>query len=96
MFIYLKIKHGKVHQRYVSLEQQKNSFQEIETQILTKDILELIEKEMGNLTEKQRTIYELNRNSDMTYNEIADKMGISPRTVQYHIGMVLAKLKRLL
>lgn len=94
--LYNKLKHGKVHQKYVGLEQKKTDYQDVETQILTKDILECIRNEMDNLSEKQRVIYELNRNDDMTYNEIADKMGISPKTVQYHISSVLAKLRRLL
>ena len=51
---------------------------------------------MDSLPEQQRVIYELKRNDEMTYKEIAEKLGIRPKTVQYHIGNVLAKLKKLL
>ena len=51
---------------------------------------------MEGLTEQQRIIYELSRNGDKTYKEISEIMGISPKTVQYHIGNVLSKLKKLL
>lgn len=49
---------------------------------------------MGKLPKHQRTIYEMNREDDLTYNEISDKLGISPKTVQYHIAKVLLKLKK--
>ena len=49
---------------------------------------------MGKLPKQQRDIYEMNREEDLTYNEISDKLGISPKTVQYHIGKVLIKLKK--
>lgn len=94
--VYNKLKHDKVHDRYVGFESKRNSQHEIEERIMTKDLLDHINEEIDSLTEQQRIIYELNRNEDMTYKEIADKLGISPKTVQYHIGNVLAKLKKLL
>lgn len=37
----------------------------------------------------------MSREEEFTYNEISDKLNISPKTVQYHIGQALAKLKKL-
>jgi RNA polymerase sigma-70 factor (ECF subfamily) len=94
--VYNKLKHNKVHDRYVGIESKGDPQHEIEERIMTKDLLDHINEEIDTLTEQQRIIYELNRNEDMTYKEIADKLGISPKTVQYHISNVLAKLKKLL
>lgn len=94
--VYNKLKHEKAHSRFVGYATNKNPHHNIEDRIVTKDLLEHINSEMNNLTEQQRVIYELNRNKEMTYKEIAEKLGISPKTVQYHIGNVLAKLKKLL
>lgn len=91
-----KLKHDRVHDRYVGLESKRTSQDEIEERIMTKDLLDQIKEEMERLTEQQRIIYELNRDEDMTYKQIAEKLGISPKTVQYHISNVLAKLKKLL
>ena len=94
--VYNKLKHDRVHDRYVGLESKRTSQDEIEERIMTKDLLDQIKEEMERLTEQQRIIYELNRDEDMTYKQIAEKLGISPKTVQYHISNVLAKLKKLL
>ena len=94
--VYNKLKHDKAHDRYVGFNKRKNSTHEIENRIVTMDLLEHINAEMNNLTDQQRIIYELNRNEDLTYKEISEKLGISPKTVQYHIGNVLARLKKLL
>ena len=94
--IYNRLKRDKVHYRYVGFESKRNPQDEIEERIMTKDLLDQIKEEMDSLTEQQRVIYELNRNDEMTYKEIAEKLGISPKTVQYHISNALAKLKKLL
>ena len=91
--VYNKLKHDKAHDRYVGFNKRKNSTHEIENRIVTMDLLEHINAEMNNLTDQQRIIYELNRNEDLTYKEISEKLGISPKTVQYN---VLARLKKLL
>ncbi len=94
--VYNKLKHDKVHDRFVGFASKDSSEHSIEERIVTKDLLEHINSQLDNLTEQQKVIYELNRNEEMTYNEIAEKLGISPKTVQYHISNVLAKLKKLL
>lgn len=40
--------------------------------------------------------YEMNRYEHKTYQEIADALMISPKTVQYHISCALAELRKLL
>lgn len=93
--VYNRLKKSYVHARFLHNRTEDQS-PDIEKIIVTKDLLSHIHKEMEKLPEQQRTIYEMNRDKDLTYNEISDRLGISPRTVQYHIGKVLARLKKLL
>lgn len=92
--IYNKLKKSGVHTRFVDASSSNQANQDLEKKIITRDLLQHINKEMNKLPKKQRNIYEMNRAEDLTYNEISDKLGISPKTVQYHIGKVLIKLKK--
>jgi RNA polymerase sigma-70 factor (ECF subfamily) len=92
--VYNKLKKSGVHSRFVDATRSNQANQDPEKKIITRDLLQHIHKEMGNLPKQQRDIYEMNREEDLTYNEISDKLGISPKTVQYHIGKVLIKLKK--
>lgn len=92
--VYNKLKKSGVHSRFVDATRSNQANQDPEKKIITRDLLQHIHKEMGKLPKQQRDIYEMNREEDLTYNEISDKLGISPKTVQYHIGKVLIKLKK--
>lgn len=94
--VYNRLKHKKVVTKFAGAESRKTGQDEIEDRIITKDLLQHVNAEMDKLTEQQKIIYELKRNSDMTYKEIADKLGISPKTVQYHMNNILSKLKKIL
>ena len=47
---------------------------------------------MQDLPEKTRAIFILNREKGLTYPEIASSMGVSVKTVEYHISKALALL----
>ena len=91
--VYNRLKKHAVHQRYVSSAGNDQVSANPENRIVTKDLLHHIHTEIGNLPKQQRDIYEMNREEALTYNEIADRLGISPKTIQYHISKVLARLK---
>lgn len=92
--VYNRLKKAKVHSRFIGTTSTNQVDQDIEKRLITRDLLQKIRKMMVKLPKQQRDIYEMNRDEDMTYNEISDKLGISPKTVQYHIGKVLIKLKK--
>lgn len=92
--VYNKLKKHKVHTKFIDESSTSQSNQDLEKKVITKDLLQKIHKEMGRLPQQQRDIYSMNRDEDLTYNEISNKLGISPKTVQYHIGKVLIKLKK--
>lgn len=92
--VYNKLKKSGVHTRFVDATSTNQTNLDPEKKIITRDLLQHIHKEMDKLPKQQRNIYEMNREEELTYNEISDKLGISPKTVQYHIGKVLIKLKK--
>lgn len=94
--VYNKLKHDRAHERYMNFIRGKSPSYEPEERILTKDLLNHINTEMNKLSEQQRTIYEMSREGDLTYKEISRQLDISPKTVQYHISAVLAKLRKLI
>lgn len=59
-----------------------------------KEALRRVLMTLDGLDEYQKLIFLMHRQDGMTYQQIADVLSISPRTVQYHIGQVLATLRR--
>jgi RNA polymerase sigma-70 factor (ECF subfamily) len=53
----------------------------------------LIEKAIDKLPEKSRQIYQMAWDENLSYNEIATQLGLSPKTVENHIGIALRKLR---
>lgn len=56
---------------------------------LEKEVMDSIEK----LPDKAREVFKLSRFSDLKYDEIADRMGLSVNTVKYHMKRALALLR---
>lgn len=74
----------------------KESFTDTETQIETSEIIELIDLKISQMPEKQRQIFCMSRYENLTYAEIAEKLDISPKSVQRYISLALADLRNLL
>lgn len=60
------------------------------------DLLETYEKALATLSEKSRIVFLLHRAEDLTYREIAERLGISISTVEYHMMRALAHIDRML
>ncbi len=66
-----------------------------ENVVTTSDLLEMIELMLSEMPEAHREAFRLSRFEHKTYAEIAEHLGVSPKTVQYYIGHVLAELRKL-
>lgn len=55
-------------------------------QILFNDLNQLISKAKGHLSPRQRQVFELSRDQQLTHKEIAEQLDISVYTVQEHIS----------
>ncbi len=54
---------------------------------------ELLHKAIDSLPQQQQMVFILARNEHLTYNQIGDKMGISPLTVKKHMSRALLHIK---
>ncbi|MBR5174371.1 MAG: RNA polymerase sigma-70 factor [Bacteroidales bacterium] len=50
---------------------------------------------LESMPEKRRRVFYLSRKDHLTYQEIAEKEGISVKTVEYHISKALQELRKL-
>jgi RNA polymerase sigma-70 factor (ECF subfamily) len=58
-----------------------------------KQLMELIENEIGQLPPKMREVFELSRKENLSHKEIAEKLAISEKTVDRQISNALFRLK---
>jgi RNA polymerase sigma-70 factor (ECF subfamily) len=57
------------------------------------ELQSLITDAIGELPEQCRTVFELSRNDGLSYKEIAEKLSVSPKTVENQMGIALKKLR---
>ncbi|MCL7987147.1 sigma-70 family RNA polymerase sigma factor [Sphingobacterium sp. lm-10] len=62
--------------------------------IESKDILQIIEKDIESMPKMRRLVFELSRKHAMSHREIADMFSISTKAVEKHIGKALGQLKQ--
>lgn len=53
-----------------------------------------VQDQIESLPSKTRHIYKLSRKDGLTYNEIAEVLDVSPKTVEYHITKALEALRQ--
>lgn len=64
---------------------------------LLADAVEIeLETALGQLPEKTRSVFRLNRFAQLTYREIQDELGLSSGGVEYHMMKALAHLRQAL
>ena len=85
----VKIQHVKSVISEAELTEYSDHFQEVNLQ---KDI----EKSIAALPEKRREIFRLSREEGLKYREIADKLNISIKTVEAHMGLAIKTLRDIL
>lgn len=58
-----------------------------------KELHQLIEAAIEKLPEQSRKIYLLAREENLSHKDIASRLGITPKTVENHVGIALRKLR---
>ncbi|HEY0668626.1 MAG TPA: RNA polymerase sigma-70 factor [Sphingobacteriaceae bacterium] len=87
---------------YIKLQSRKRSMRfeesalanDIEDQIAYKDLEHLMKKILDSLPFKTREIFSLSRFEGLTYSQIAERMDVSVKTVEYHISLALKKFSK--
>ena len=64
-----------------------------EQYLIQTELEEIIKKAIGELPEKCREIFKMNRFDNLKYSEIADILNISVKTVETQMGRALKKLR---
>jgi RNA polymerase sigma-70 factor, ECF subfamily len=84
------VRHRKVEQKYLDYlsVNQEESFEFFDT-LVDDDLQTLITQVYMSLPEQCRTIFYMSRLDDMTYKDIAEKLGISVKTVENQVGKAL-------
>ncbi|MDR3007242.1 MAG: RNA polymerase sigma-70 factor [Sphingobacterium sp.] len=75
-------------------EQHTADYLRPDLQMQYKEIEERIERQMQKLSEPARTVFYLSRREYLSYKQIAERLGISTSTVEYHISNSLRTLRR--
>lgn len=64
--------------------------------VLNKELTELINQTLKTMPEKIRSVFELNRDENITYKEIASSLGISEKAIEYRMSKALAIFRKAL
>ena len=91
------IKHKNVKDRYRdhAADTHTEEYEPL-SQIDTAQLLQNIDEALERMSVLRKTIFKMHRYEHKTYQEIADDLMISPKTVQYHISCALSELRKLL
>lgn len=88
------INRNELKQRVVSsmYENQQSQYEDPDFYIV-EELTRNIENALSRLPESYREAFEMNRFQSMTYNEIAEKLNVSSKTVDYRIQQALKLLR---
>jgi RNA polymerase sigma-70 factor (ECF subfamily) len=62
-------------------------------QLYEKDVIEILKKNIPLLPDGCRKVYLMSRNREFTYNDIAERLGISVNTVKMQMKIALSRLR---
>ena len=75
------------------LSQALDYTEDTKREVMLSDLKSLISHALQQLTPRQREIFEMSREAQLSHKEIADKLGISVNTVQEHISTSLKLIR---
>jgi len=89
------LKHMKVRSKYEShaLHHMKNETDSASKGMMLKELEAKLHTALQELPEQCRTIFQLSRFESLKYREIADRLEISPKTVENQMGKALKQLR---
>ena len=95
--IFSIFRHRRIAETYMAaaIYKSEEASSETEEKITTTDLLELVQLTIDSMPEQRRRIFTMNRFDHLTYDEIAGALGISRKTVEYHMSQALARLRKI-
>jgi RNA polymerase sigma-70 factor (ECF subfamily) len=85
------LKHLKVKKKHEShtVHQMKNQTDSASKSLVAKELQSRIHKALEQLPEQCRTIFQMSRFEELKYRDIAERLEISPKTVENQMGKAL-------
>ncbi len=93
---YLKSKSFRVYKLSETADVLTNNSTYEDSNMETEELEKLLAQAIGKISEKSAMIFNYSRNQGLTHPEIASKLNISVKTVEYHIGSALKSIKKYL
>lgn len=87
------IRSGKVKQRFVLKMEESPLCNAIEEQYREKELKGLLHQRISSLPEKCREIFILSREQQLSTKEIANRLGITPKTVENQLTIAIKRLR---
>jgi RNA polymerase sigma-70 factor (ECF subfamily) len=88
------LKHRKVRMAYtMHAARQKNEVENTSSRVQLAELQERIDAALKDLPEQCRTIFQMSRFEELKYQEIADRLGLSVKTVENQMGKALRILR---
>lgn len=83
-------KRERLHQRFVDIQTGNTGIHDAESD---RELQSRLQVALRQLPEKCRAVFQLSRFEELKYQEIADRLGISIKTVEAHMGKALKILR---
>ncbi|WP_418698892.1 RNA polymerase sigma factor [Bacteroides sp.] len=93
-FVYKEIERQLQSESFVSKAAERKDYATIDSDIESQSFMEYLDRLIDKLPPKQKTIYILSRQKNMSYKEIAEVLSISEKTVENQLHNALKFLKR--
>jgi RNA polymerase sigma-70 factor (ECF subfamily) len=90
-----RIKHLKIREEYQQYADNyyETSYESVNQIVIKNELERKIDEAIERLPEQCRLIFRLSRFEELKYHEIAEQLGISPKTVENQIGKALKILR---
>ena len=88
-----KIRHNKVVMNFAEKNKDQKEAQSPQYALEEKEFKERLERTIGDMPEKQREVFLMNRIDELTYKEIAERLDLSVKAVEKRMHGALGYLK---
>lgn len=95
VYDFFREKHYSLGYQEKMLSTPQNLQYEIDSEYNIKEIKSIVNRTLQNIPPQRRTIYQMSREQFLSNDEIAKTLGLSKRTVEKHISLALATIKKI-
>lgn len=88
-----QIKHKKIREQYQLHVQNSDEINVKETEIEKNELIIRINESIEKMPKQRQAIFKMSRFEGLKYKEIAEKLSISSKTVENHMGLAMKFLK---